>query len=66
MSLLRSFLRNLFVLALVAIAAWVLMEIFYPEAFSIFPVIGQIYGGFTLWPILILGLLLFAAPQRRR
>jgi hypothetical protein len=66
MNLLRAFLRNLFILAFVAIAAWVFMEIFYPEAFSFFPVMGQIYSGFTLWPILILGLLLLAAPQRRR
>ena len=65
MGFLRSYLRNLLIIALVFIFMLVFMKIFYPDTLAFFPLIGQIYSGFNLWPLIILMLLVLALPRRR-
>jgi len=65
MGFLRSYLRNLLIIALVFIFMLVFTKIFYPDTLAIFPLIGQIFSGFNLWPLIILMLLVLALPRRR-
>ncbi len=66
MSYIKAYLRNLLLMALVFGGMLVFMRIFYPDALSALPMMGQIYGALNLWPIIILILLVMALPRRRR
>lgn len=66
MKFLLAYLRNLFLIALVVVGMIVFVKIFYPETLPFFPLIGQVYSGLNLWPIIILILLVTALPRRRR
>jgi len=66
MNYLRAYIRNLFILVLVICGMLIFMKIFYPDALSLFPLMGQLVGGLNLWPIVILLLLAAALPYRRR
>ncbi len=66
MSFWRTYIRNLVVMALIFGAVAIFAAIFYPDTLSVFAGVGQIYSGFNLWPIIILGLLVVALPRRRR
>jgi hypothetical protein len=66
MDFLKAFLRNLLLIALVIVGMLVFAKIFYPDALSVFPLVGKVYSGLNLWPIIVLGLLLLAWPRRRR
>jgi hypothetical protein len=71
---LRDWLHNLWVTVLVVIGVGlfmlIFMRIFYPEALSALFLMGQFSVQFAtalkLWPIIILGIIVSAFPQRRR
>lgn len=65
MKFLKSYLRNLLIIVLVIAGMALFMRIFYPEALSVFPLMGQVYTGLNLWPFIILALLVFALPRRK-
>jgi hypothetical protein len=66
MDFLKAYLRNLLLMALVIGGMLIFMRIFYPDALGLLPLIGQVYSGLNLWPIIILALLALALPRRRR
>jgi hypothetical protein len=66
MSYFKRYLQNLLLMALVFGGMLVFMRIFYPDALGVLPMIGQIYGAFNLWPIIVLMLLVMALPRRRQ
>ena len=66
MNFIRVYLRNLLLMALVVGGMLVFTKVFYPDALSLLPLVGQVYSAANLWPILILVLLVLALPRRRR
>ncbi len=73
MDYLRAWLRNLLidlsVLALVCILMLIFMKILYPDALSLIFLSGQFAIGMVnvlkLWPLVILGVIVYAMPRRR-
>lgn len=61
----RTFVRNLMLMALVLGGMTLFVAIFYPETLSVFKMMGQVYSGLNLWPMIILLLVLAAVPRRR-
>jgi hypothetical protein len=66
MSYFRDYMRNILILVLLLAGMWVFMRIFYPDALALVPAIGEVYTLMNLWPIMILALLAFLLPRRRR
>ena len=66
MIFLKAYLRNLLIIASVFIGMLVFTRIFYPDVINVLPLIGEVYTAFDLWPIIILSMLVFALPIRRR
>jgi hypothetical protein len=66
MNYLIAYLRNLLVITLVIGVMFIFVRIFYPGVLTIYSEMGNAYTILKLWPILILGLLVMALPQRRR
>lgn len=66
MKYIKEFLRNLLVLLLVIIGMGIFTKIFYPEALSFFPAIGELATGLKLLPIIILMIIIAALPKKRR
>lgn len=74
MDFVRDWMHNLYVtvLAVIGVGIFMLlfMQIFYPEAVSLFFMMGQgtvqLAGALKLWPILVLVGILSALPRPRR
>ncbi|MBI3167265.1 MAG: hypothetical protein HYZ22_02220 [Chloroflexi bacterium] len=66
MKYLKGFLTNILILFLIIIGMGIFTKIFYPEAMSVFPAIGEMITGMKLLPIVILMIIIAALPKRRR
>jgi len=74
MLFLKEWIRNLFITVLaflgVSIFMFIFMKIFYPDAASVFVLMGQfgvqIANLLKLWPLIVLAVIVSAMPQRRR
>lgn len=61
----QKFIKNLLLMGLIFVIAFIFMAIFYPETLPIFSGMGQVYSGLRLWPFIIIFILLAAIPRRR-
>jgi len=74
MDFLRVWIRNLFtdllIVVVVCIVMLIFMKIFYPDALSLLLLSGQFAVGMVnilkLWPLVILAVIIYAMPRRRR
>lgn len=62
----QAFIRNLLVMFLIFGGIVIFMAIFYPATLPIFYMMGQVYNGLNMWPIIILVLIVAAIPRKSR
>ena len=66
MDFLKSYIRNLVLLVLVLGFVVCFVFFFYPNALPYLQEVGRFYTILRLWPLIILILLIYALPRRRR
>jgi len=66
MSFWRTYIRNLIIVILVFGAVVIFMAVFYPSGLEALGLVGSFGKALLGWPIIILLLLVFALPRRKR
>jgi hypothetical protein len=62
----KEYLGNLLKVGLVVVGTVIFLKVLYPDSLSLLAGTSQVFAGLAIWPFIVLGLLLFALPRRKR
>lgn len=66
MDYLRDYLQNVVIFVLVVLGLLIFLRVFYPDTLALLPALGEVYTALNFWPLLVLALLVYLLPRRRR